>query len=414
MRGENPAAQEHHVGPCRVAARRHVGLVQGHVAVGGQERGQVPRDGRVRGIGQAELLKPGPPLERLVLQLHLREEAVDQQLARFLAGDFELEAPADQPGAGAGHVDGEAFGPLVRKQRLLHVPAASHQHRPLARFQPLFAGEPPFDVLGQGQVEVIAPEDQVVAHGHPVKADLAPFAGPDADQREVGRPPADVADQDLLARLDSLVPIVGMRVDPGVERGLGLFDEHHAAKPRPGCRLDRQLPGNLVEGGRERQHEVLLGQRMRAKPGVPRTSDVLQVSRTHVDRGEPLHVGRPVPRQHRRRAVHARVTQPRLGRDDQPSGHRGPVIPGEEADRVRPVFAVPGKPQGIGRQLAGCRLVEKGGQALSRLDLPRRDQLRHAEGPHAPRLFLRVHVTDRGVGRPQVEPDDVAGSGALV
>jgi hypothetical protein len=65
-------------------------------------------------------------------------------------------------------------------------------------------------VVGEGEVEVVAAEDQVLADGHPVEHHLAAAAAagpgkalpdrPDADEREVARPAADVADEDRLAR----------------------------------------------------------------------------------------------------------------------------------------------------------------------------------------------------------------------
>ena len=127
-------------------------------------------------------------------------------------------------------------------------------------------------MMGQGQVEVVAAEDQVVADGHAVELHLAALAAADADQGEVGRAAADVADQNLLARLDQLVPVVAMGVDPGVEGRLRLLDQHHPRQTGQGGRLDGQLAGHLVERGRQREHEILLGQRMLAGSGRPRPS----------------------------------------------------------------------------------------------------------------------------------------------
>ena len=90
--------------------------------------------------------------------------------------------------------------------------------------------------MRQGKIEIIAAEDQVIADGHAVELHLAAFAAADADQREVGRAAADVADEDFLARLDKLVPAVAMGIDPGIERRLRFFDEHdprQAGQARP-------------------------------------------------------------------------------------------------------------------------------------------------------------------------------------
>ena len=63
---------------------------------------------------------------------------------------------------------------------------------------------------------------------------------------------------------------LAVRVDPGVEGGLRLFDQHHPRQSGQGRRLDGQLAGDLVERGRQREHEVLLGQRMLREAGRPR------------------------------------------------------------------------------------------------------------------------------------------------
>ena len=73
--------------------------------------------------------------------------------------------------------------------------------RSFAARSPVRRQQPSLQVMGQGQIEVVAAEDQVLADGHAVELHLAALAAADADQREVGRAAADVADQDLLARL---------------------------------------------------------------------------------------------------------------------------------------------------------------------------------------------------------------------
>ena len=71
---------------------------------------------------------------------------------------------------------------------------------------PAPAGKPLFQIVRQGKIEIIAAEDQVIADGHAVELHLAAFAATDADQREVGRAAADVADEDLLTRLGQAGP----------------------------------------------------------------------------------------------------------------------------------------------------------------------------------------------------------------
>ena len=93
-----------------------------------------------------------------------------------------------------------------------------------------FRSEPRLDVMRQGEIHVVAAEEQVVANGDAMEADGAlgvtlRFVPADLDQAEIGRAAADVADQDALPGLDVSIPVVAGRIDPGVEGGLRLFEE---------------------------------------------------------------------------------------------------------------------------------------------------------------------------------------------
>ncbi len=236
----------------------------------------------------------------------------------------------------------------------------------------------------------------MVADGDAVELDLAPFAASDANQREIGRAAADVANQDLLARLDQSVPVVGVGVNPGVEGRLRLFDQHDARQAGQRRRLHRQLAGHFIERGRQGQHEILLGQRMTRKSGVPGVAHVGEIPRADLDRREPIDVGRPLPRQQRRRPIHARVTQPRFRRVDQPARRQRALVAGEEADRVVRLFFLPRAFQRSSRcQLARGRLIMERGERLPRFDLSRGDHLRNGKRLDLPRLFRGVDV-----GRP--------------
>ena len=281
----------------------------------------------------------------------------------FLAGHFDVDAAADQPRAAARQIDGVFLRRIRPEQRFLHRPANSREHGPLAciefsllsfadalrvtrllRFRfPLALRLSPsplslnllLDILRQRQIEIIAAEDQMIADGDAMELHFAAFAAADANEREVGSSAADIADQNLLARRDQLLPIGLMGVNPGVKSGLRLFDQHHARQTGRRRRFDGQLPGDLVERGRQREHEILLFQRLAGKAMVPSIADVGEIPRADFDRREFFHVLRPAPRQNRRRPIHARMTEPRLGRVDQPARRERALLAGEEADDVR-------------------------------------------------------------------------------
>lgn len=309
--------------------------------MGGQEGCQVASDGRVRRVGQTELLESRASADWPGVQPNLGEKTLHQQFPHFLLRDLHLQSAPDQPGAGTGQVDREAFGRIGAQEGFLDLAACADQDGPLARFEFALPLQLSLDVMRQRQIEVVAAEDQVLAHRHPVEPHLAVRLAAHADQREVARPATDVTHEDFLAWGDLLLPVVRVLVDPGIKCRLGLFDQHNPGQAGHGGRLDRQLAGDLVERGRQRQHKVLLGQGVLGELLVPRLAHVAQVAPADIHRRQPLHVRCTMPWQYRRRPVNAGVTQPRLGRDHQTPRHQGPMVSGKKADRVARRFFVP-------------------------------------------------------------------------
>ena len=318
-RFEQPAVEEHDVRPGRVLAGGQADVLHGHVPVCREKGRQVTCHRRVGRERQSELLESGTAATRPSIERHQGKEAFHQQFVNFAPQDLDLPRPPinREPDQGRLSVScSGAAGPKsvslscrlrctsmahCRGSNLPPPPVASDGAKmahplpsPLRPFLRLSLSLLPcsllparqllFQVVRQGKIEIIAAEDQMITDGHAVELDLAAFAAADADQREVGRAPADIADEDLLARLDKLVPSVAMGVDPGIESGLRLFDQHHPRQAGQRGRLDRQLPRHFIEGGRQREHEILLGQRMLRKAGVPSGADVGQVPRADFDR----------------------------------------------------------------------------------------------------------------------------------
>ena len=111
--------------------------------------------------------------------------------------------------------------------------------------------------VGQGQVHVVAAQQDVVADRHAGQHQLARLLA-DGDQRQVGGAAAHVADQHHVADLDLLAPLVVAGVDPGIKGGLRLLQQGDVLQAGGAGRLDGQLAGHGVERGRHRQDDVLL------------------------------------------------------------------------------------------------------------------------------------------------------------
>ncbi len=139
------------------------------------------------------------------------------------------------------------------------------------------------DQAGEGDVDVVAAEQDVIADREPLERQ--PLAvGTDPHQAEVRCAAADVDDQDELVRAQALLPVGGVRADPGVERGLRFLEERDAGQaglPRGG---DRELARDLVERCRHGQHDILRGERMVGESLVPGLAQVREVARRGRDR----------------------------------------------------------------------------------------------------------------------------------
>ena len=286
--------------------------------------------------------------------------------------------------------------------------ARGNQHAPLTRFElPVITHQLFLNVMGEGKVEVVAAKDQVIADGHSVKPDFVILVTPNVNQREVGRPAADVTYEDLLPGCDVFFPVVSMRVHPRVERCLWFFNQYNAMQPGSFCRSHRQFASDLVERSRNRQHDILLFEWCVRMFRVPGFSNVADVSRADFYRRKRLHVSRPVPGQQSRSTIDSRMAQPRLCRRDQSPRHCTSMIPREDANSERwLVIVVPWQPQSAFRKFSFGWLIVKRGKSLTPFDLSSSDRLSDREDINRPVVVARFYITDRAVGCSQVDSHD--------
>ncbi len=100
----------------------------------------------------------------------------------------------------------------------------AHSARCWRRIDPgAFFSEPLGHDAGEREIDIVAAEQDVIAHRDAVEAQFAVRFG-DGDQREIGGAAADIDHQNEIADGDALPPI-GMAFDPGVEGGLRLFEQ---------------------------------------------------------------------------------------------------------------------------------------------------------------------------------------------
>ena len=86
-----------------------------------------------------------------------------------------MQRAANQPRSSSWHTDRETVWGLGTEERFLDVTAHAHQRVPLTRRQ--FArgrsGEPRFEGVRQGEVEIVSAEDHVIADGDAMELELA-------------------------------------------------------------------------------------------------------------------------------------------------------------------------------------------------------------------------------------------------
>ncbi len=150
------------------------------------------------------------------------------------------------------------------EQSLLSDSASLREHSILGRIQFSGARQARFDELGQGQIHVIAAQQEVVANRIADKAELALlFDSP--DQTEVGRAAPHVHDQTtsaglqvggwggrgsrrrLRSRLGGSLARPSCLPEPAIERGLRLFEERELFQAGLTRCLDRKVARHLIE-----------------------------------------------------------------------------------------------------------------------------------------------------------------------
>ena len=298
---------------------------------------------------------------------------------------------------------GRAFG---GQERFLGVAAGVPQgdRLPGIELGPLF-GEAGGDEVGQGQVHVVAADQEVISHGHAAEDQFAAFLG-HGHQREVGRAAAHVADQQRIAQLQGPPPAVAAIGQPGIDGRLRLFQQDEiVGQPGRQGRLAGQLAGAGVERGRHGQDHELLGHggfRMQFLPG---RDHVFEVALRGRDRRNLGHALRRAPGQDRLMAIDPAIGQPRLGRADGPVGHFGPLPPGIFA-HGKVALLGPRQIERPAARFVGVGQIGERRQHGPRLDRPAAHQLRQGQEFDLRILGVQRRIGQHAVGRAQIEPQD--------
>ena len=226
-------------------------------------------------------------------------------------------------------------------------------------------GQAAFHELGQGQVHVVAAQQQVVADRLANEAQLALLLDR-LDQAEVAGAAAHVHDQAAGPRLEARPPPRGMGRQPAIKRGLGLFQQGQVFQAGLAGRLHGQVAGHVIERGRHREDHRLLFQPVLGPVAghdvVPALDQVLEVAAPTPRPAKCAATsGGALQGSKRGGAVHAGMAQPGLGGRHQPAGDARPVVAGELAHGISSA-PDPRARRRPGRQVVRPGQIEKGGQ----------------------------------------------------
>ncbi len=204
-----------------------------------------------------------------------------------------------------------------------------------------FGGKLLLEMPGQREIDVVAAEQHVFTYRHALERQFAGLLG-DRDQREIGGAAADVHHQNQIAHRHALAP-VRMPFDPGVKRGLRLFQQQQILVSGLFGGLQRKLARHRVKRRRHRHQHLLLDERARPPFSNPRPRADAP------DTGATPPPGKPSPRppgafsgRIGRGAIDAGMRQPRFRRSHQPAGHLGAAFLRQRPGHVNAAIASQG------------------------------------------------------------------------
>ena len=170
------------------------------------------------------------------------------------------------------------------------------------------------DEFRQGEVHVVAAEQQMVADGLADEAEFALLLD-SLDEAEVARAAADIDDETARTRLELVGFRRGMSDQPAIERGLRFLEQRRILQSRP-C-----LPLPPSDCGPHRQTTPARSGRLAVSPGdrrdrssamtiIPALDEMVQIACGGFDRRDAGDVRRCGPGKQAGGAIDAGVTEP--------------------------------------------------------------------------------------------------------
>ena len=286
---------------------------------------QMPRDGRVRWVGQAKAAQGRLPFCGRFIDGRMGQKTFDDPRLHLVAREHCRTRLCHQPRAAAEQRDRHGCGRILREQLNLGDTAALYQLRESGGGQTLLAGGQKLRLqpMRKRQIHVVAAEHQVLADGNAGECRQCVGISRllDANQREVGRAAAHIDHQHQFAVLELRVELIALQHQPVVERGLGFFEQMHMRQARHLRGLQRQRARAFVKRRGHGEHDDLPVERRIGMRGIPRGLHMREIAGRCGDRRDLVHIFRCAPGQDGRVAIDALMREPALGTSHQSRWH---------------------------------------------------------------------------------------------
>ena len=251
-------------------------------------------------------------------------------------GPDRPNGPADQFAAAPEHGDRMFFRPLFAQQRFLCLSARMPERIPIATDPvPHCARRKRGRHNGPGPGPCCRRRRECDCRRRFAGAKSSPSFLGDADEREIRRAAADVADQHGVADAEFLAPGVAHVGQPRIQRRLRLFEQDQiCGRPADYRRLAGQFAGTGIKRAGTVSTTCCSAIGASGKRRRPRRDKMLQISPRRLDRRNLRHVCRCVPRKDRLMPIDPAVRQPRLGPGDRAHRHLGRLSHRHRADGI--------------------------------------------------------------------------------
>ena len=243
-----------------------------------QETRQMTRDSGIGGVGQPDLGEAHLAALRHIVARHRRQKTLVQKTLDVFGRKLGLDGPPHQSRAAAQDRHRLlALLVVLREQPLLGQPALLPQRVQLHRVElGPFGGQLLLQMPGQREIDIVASQQDVLAHRHALQRQFSGLLG-NRDQREIRGAAADVHHQNQIAHRHALAPI-GMPLDPGVERGLRLFEQQQILVAGFFGGFQRQLARHGIERRGHGHQHLLLDERRVRHLRIPSLAQMLQIA----------------------------------------------------------------------------------------------------------------------------------------